>query len=70
MDGMSPSMAAVDTAQSSKLFVFNFDDVVYPRDDYIGSTVRSYYPCINAPFLNPPYWSYSDSDYAPPPPCA
>jgi hypothetical protein len=53
-------MAAVDTAQSSKLFVFNYDDVVYPRDNYFDRTVRPFYPCVNAPFVNPPYWTLAD----------
>lgn len=53
-------MAAVDTKQSSKFFVFNYDDVVYPRDDYIDRAVRAYYPCVNAPFLNPPCWTLAD----------
>lgn len=56
------SMASVDTIQSKKLFVFNYDDVVYPRDDYFQNTGRSYYPCINAPFVNPPYWKLSTGE--------
>jgi hypothetical protein len=57
-------MAAVDTTndpqKSKQLFVFNYDDVVYPRDDYISNTFRAYYPCVNAPFINSPYWSLVD----------
>ncbi len=55
--GDSSSMASVDTVETKKLFVFNYDDIVYPREDYFQNTVRFYYPCINAPFVNPPYWN-------------
>ena len=37
-------------------------DVVFPRTDYFENSFRPYYPCINAPFVNPPYWSMSSGE--------
>jgi hypothetical protein len=52
-------MLPVATTESKQLFVFNYDDIVFPRTDYFENTFRPYYPCINAPLVNPPYWTFS-----------